>query len=285
MKMIYYKGLNCHLAGIVNIAASLYSDYLNIFYNLWSETDFTDDTEYNLYTSKRVFENLRSFGFIIRKLKCTNERETKEVPQQIRLKELFLVGMDTFYIPWHPVYQHFHGPHYFYAQKSDMDRVSCFDPIYKAENIEMRYADICFTAFELNQILKRPVIVPKIEITQEALQVIQNHPKIQKNILSELENCKSEKQKDVTTLIKQVTAMINNRYLYKQFIRQFLPVSAYANLFSKAYFARWEAVRNGLYKFSIVKNNESVADEISVLFTALIQEELAMAESECFKRT
>jgi hypothetical protein len=160
-----------------------------------------------------------------------------------------------------------------------MDTLFCFDPVYDKKNMQIRYVDILKHAFDLRRIRKAVLEEPQIELKQEAQQVLQVLPKIQKELHAEILTCKNAGRKQIYPIIKQITAMIGNRYLFAHFLHQ--PSSVYdpdRRFFNTDFFARWEAVKNGLYKASIVKNNESVVDEVCDLFLNLLFEEAVMAE-------
>lgn len=73
--------------------------------------------------------------------------------------------------------------------------------------------------------------------------------------------------------------MINKRYLFQRFLQQYSFAFGHdQRFFDRDFFSQWEAVKNGLYKASIIRNNESVVNEVSSLFLNLIRRETNMAK-------
>lgn len=278
MDLIYYRGLNCRLASIINIANMLGVNYLDAYATLWSETDFTDEVKYNIYVSKRVFINLETIGVVTDMLDC-DEMRAAESLSQIPDGEWFLVGMDTFYIPWHPVYGYFHDFHYFFARKETAYSFLCFDPVYNEKNKIIKPGDVFPAAFELSHVYRIDSNAPGKELAQEAREVLNRHPVTKEALLAEMLRCKAGERDSISLLIKQIIAIINNRYLFQHFFRNAVSDSGhYEHFFGDTFFLKWEAVRNGLYKALIVKDNKSVIDEVYNLFADLMNEEINTAK-------
>lgn len=278
MNLIDGRGLNCHLASIISIADSLGVNYPDAFATLWSETDFTDDPIHNVYVSKRVYANLDALGVKTEALHC-HCGEAAESLSLIANQEPFLIGMDTFYTPWSPVYQYFYGPHYFIAQKVNANTVDCFDPIYHQNGVKICTCDILDNANALIRIHKAAGEPPPVDVRQEARAILHGHPVLQETLWAAIQIFKEKDRKKMSLVIKQIDAMINNRHLFQRYLHQSPVVSGpHPQLFDPQYFLRWDAIKNGLCKASIIKNNESVVDEVCTLFASVMLEENAMAE-------
>lgn len=279
MNLIYDRGLNCHLASIISIAASLGIPHKNAFATLWSETDFIDEPIHNVYISGRVYANLEALGTRREALRCASPEEAGESLSLIDEKELFLIGMDSFHTPWSPVYQYFYSPHYFFARKEDADTACCFDPVYNREYQQMRMSDIQAHAYDLNRVHRIAAEPLKAGLWEEASEILRLHPGIQETLLTEIEKCKGENRHKMSPVIKQITAMLNNRYLFQQYLRTLPPaLGCDEHFFDQRFFMKWEAVKNGLYKASILRDNRSVIDEVCGLFMDAVREETALAE-------
>lgn len=279
MNLIHFRGLNCYFNCVVSIAAYLGLNYEDSFATLWSETDFTYDRRHHAYSTKRMLANLEAMGVKLKGLGCDSQKEAEEVLSSCQEGEFIIVGMDAFCIPWSPIYQALHDPHYFFAQKEQPDSFFCFDPTYSKEYMRIMPDDIISHAYDIWRIEKVTEKPPHFGVIEEAQEIICNHPQTQEKLLFEINECTHEKQKNAGSLAKYAAALINNRYLYKHYLQSSLPnADKYQQFFDKDFFLRWEAVKNGLYKASLIKNNESVIDEVCKLFNNLIDEEIAIAK-------
>ena len=279
MNLIYYRGLNCHLGCVINIADSLGVNYLDAFGTLWSETDFTEDPRFHIYLSQRVFPNLEALGIKREVFNCASEKQAEESFSLIPEGELFVAGMDTSHIPWSFVYQTAHEPHYFYARKEKPDSLFCFDPTYNQICSRLAPGGIIPHAFELNRIHRTAASQLRPATGSEAREILRKHPETQETLRTEMNNCKRVERGKIMPLIRRITAMINNRYLFERFLQQYSFMSEHdQRFFGRDFFSRWEAVKNGMYKASILRNNESVIDETCNLFLNLMREETDMAK-------
>lgn len=277
MDLIYYRGLNCHLAGIINITAGLGIDYLEAFSTLWSETDFNYDQKYHMYLSKRVFTNLELLGVEMEVLECTSPEIVQDSLSVVDDKELFLVGMDSFYIPWSPVYQHFHEPHYFFAKKKQNDTFLSFDPVYGKQEIIMTAEGICH-AFELALVRQNGENVLKPDLIHEARQIQRGHPELRDKLLADIRACADAGEQDIKMLIRLITAMINNRYLFGEYLKLSLGgPEAVPGILDKKFFLKWEAVKHGLYKVQILKNKQNIISQAADLFRDVMEDEMVIA--------
>lgn len=279
MHLIYYPGLNCHLASLLSIADSLGINITQAYANLWSEMDFEDDPIHNVYLSKRVYANLSALGITAETLTWTTRKSAEERLSQVFDQEPFLVDMDTFYTPWSPVYQHFYGPHYFIAQKDSDETLSCFDPVFDKEDVKMEISDLLDNANGLSRVHKVAVGPWQWGGKDEAKAALYGLPVMRATLGTEIQACKAKDRRQMSALIKQITAMLNNRHLFHRYWLQTAegminPQSG----FDERFFLQWEAVKNGLVKASILRQIDSVVDEVHGLFEGLMDQEGDMAE-------
>lgn len=279
MKLVHFQGLNCYQDSIVSIAAFMGVDYKLAFAALWSEIDFEYDSHHNVYLSKRMIDNLEMLGIKVEALRCNSKEEAVETLAIIEDGELFLVEMDTFYIPWTPEYGAAHDNHYFVAQKDNSELFFCFDPTYDKEYVEIAKDEITshiLTACRISQVAEKSF---HIDMKHEAKAVMEANPKTHERLLAEFEKCINERNKNTLLLAKYIDTMINNRYLYKYYLENTLiDYDKYRLFFDKDFFLQWTAVKNGLYKAYVIKQNKAILDEISELFTDLMGRELSMAK-------
>lgn len=280
MNLIYYRGLNCHLASIINIAANLGINYPNAFSTLWSEKDFKNDLEYHMYTSKRVYTNLELLGLKSDVIDCTlSKAAVADGLSVIHENELLLIGMDTFYIPWSKVFQNFHEAHYFFVQKDTADTYYGFDPTYDKKYMPLQADYISDHAFDIIRFSKGKEKGMKVDLYQEAKEVLYTHPEMKEAICFDIQKCKDRLEDVFNSLIQLITAMINNRYLFLQYLQSSFCSSDYhRQFFNKEFFSKWEGVKNGLYKAYILKNKENVVAEVSSLFLNVVEEEIMIAK-------
>jgi len=279
MNLIYYRGLNCHLASIINITAALGLDYQNAFSTLWSETDFNYDQRYHMYLSKQVFTNLKSLGAEIKKFDCDFPDAVQNRLSAADVNELLSIGMDSFYIPWSPVYQHFHESHYFFVEKGHDDTFFCSDPVYEKQNLIMNTDHIAQYAFEIARICIKGerTLIP--DPVCEAGRIRNSHPVLIDNIMTEITNYTTSGEEKLNLLIRLISAMINNRYLFREYLRlSYGRVMTHPGIFDEAFFRNWEAVKCGLYKLLIIKDKASVISQVEDLFLRVMETEIMIAE-------
>lgn len=272
--MIAHKGMNCHVAGLVNIADKLGVNTPALFHNLWSETCFTDSRSYNLYTSKRFYENLSSSGIALETQ--TDTKSFGEILTMLPQGDFLLLGMDTYYIPWHPVYGYFHGPHFVAGKKISSGVFTCLDPIYGNPFGILTQENILSGAFELDRLTRTTASFQDTSYGAEASAILQS--KALPALIHRINFCRQNKQ-ELYSLRKYSSALINNRLMYKKFLEACLPpCKLYDSLFDREFFKKWEAVQNGLIKISIVPDFHTAAEEVCSLINSVFEEELRFAE-------
>ncbi|MCL2337532.1 MAG: hypothetical protein FWC60_08950 [Firmicutes bacterium] len=278
MDLLNYRGFNCHLACVVNMAAALGVNYPDAFVSLWSEREFTDYPPNNIYISKRVFANLDALGTQTEIFNCASPAETAVSLSLIPDGELFFVGLESFYIPWHPLYQHFYNRHYFFARMEQAEYLTCFDPIFNQKDVLIKFADIAAFAYDLGY-LRLAAAKPLPALKQVAREILVNHPPMQKYLQSEILKCEHRPLGEFAPLIKLIDALIGNRYMFQLFLHQSpAPFTGSRQFFDGNFLGRWDAVKSGLYKAYILKDKEKTVNEVSDLFVGLIREEIALAK-------
>lgn len=278
MSLIFHRGLNCHLASVVSVADTLGLPYRNAFVSLWSETDFFYDPQYHICQSKRVLPNLESLGMRLERLSCASPEEAKASAATLATGELFLIGIDAFHVPWSPRYRFFREAHYLYARKQEGQALTCFDPTYQIENAPLPEGDIIPHAFDLVRVSIAPAKEPLSTLQEEAQNILRTHPQTKEKLHAKIRSCHYKERNQFDTLIKQITAMINNRHLFQKYLQQH-PHVVEQGLFEKSFLSKWEAVKNGLYKAAILAKNEAVIKELCILFLDLMQEEMGIAKA------
>ncbi|NLT58744.1 MAG: hypothetical protein GXX99_07265 [Clostridiales bacterium] len=279
MNLVYFRGLNCYHACIVNVAALLGVRYRDAFATLWSETDFSYDPMHDLYLTKRMMANLEALGAKLEPLNCASKQVAEEGLCRLCPGAWIIVGMDAFHIAWNPFYQSLHSFHYFIVQKEAGERSPCFDPMYSQKEMWITPEEMSAHAFALLQLRKVPQTPLSIGAAQEAQEVVRTHPETQANLLENIRGCVRGEQKKVGLLARYVDAMINNRYLYRNYLQNSPSgLAAHPEFFNDDFFAQWTSVKNGLYKASLVSDNEHIIDEVCKKFSSLIDMEISMAE-------
>lgn len=280
MNLIHFRGLNCYLNCIVNAATFLGVNYQTSLATLWSETDFTYDSIHNVYLTKRMVTNLEMLGVKLEVLNCTSEQETVESLSLFQIGEWIILGMDAFYIPWNQYYHTLHDHHYFLARKETADLLSCFDPTYNQKNMQIMTCDIhsyVFDILRIHKVIEKPF---HIGIMEECEEIIADHPKTQKRLLTQIYERTDGKHRDEGLLLaKYIDAMINNRYLYRHYLEY---MTCYPekgqSFFDNDFFAQWTAVKNGLFKASLLQNNEECIHKVCTHFNHLMNTEIAIAK-------
>lgn len=283
MDLINFEGLNCYYNCIVSVANCIGVDYCTSFATLWSETEFKYDKNRKVYLTKRMLTNLDTLGAKFEMLECFSVKQRENSLSMFQKGEFIIIGMDVFYIPWNELYGIHHGPHYFIARNSLTEYLICFDPTYKQKGQLINFKEVVSHAFDISRMYKVTEDPLQCEIKfhpiSEACEVLRTHSNIRHNLVEKVSNCSYGDQKNTIQLAKYVDTMISNRYLYKYYLQRKLFLYDKNNLFfNREFFLKWKAVKNGLYKAAIIKNNKEVIDEVCSYLSDLIDEETSMAE-------
>lgn len=284
MNLVDFQGLNCYQNSIISIADYMGINYSKSFSTLWSETDFLYDTNHKIYLSKRIIDNFEKIGIMIELYSINSKEEAIKFLSIIEIKEPFIVGMDTFHIPWTPGYGWTHDVHYFVVQKYTENLFICFDPTYNKKYIEIIKDSIISHISKIYIVRKAKENYYNIDIRDEAKAVVFEHPKIYKILTQEFYKCVNEEHKNALMLAKYIDTMVNNRYLYKYYLENSpIYLNKYNIYFNDDLFLKWKAIKNGLYKAYIIKKNEYIIQETFELFTNLIDDEIFIANKiMCF---
>lgn len=283
MELIYFQGLNCYHVCVISLANHFGINYPDAFATLWSETDFRYDSYHQVYLTKRMLTNLEGLGTKVETLDCPAPKDADRALSLFQEGEFMIVGMDAFYIPWTPFYQTFHGPHYFIVQNAKTDTLACFDPTYNKKNEQIACQEIAAHTYEICRMSKVAPKNLKIEAIHEAREIVHTHPNTRSVLLSQIHDCIEGERANMILLAKYIDTMINNRYLYGFFLEnQLCPYDENHLLLNNNFFLEWKAVKNGLYKASVKKNNKDIIHEVSEHFNHLIEEEIAMSEKIIF---
>lgn len=279
MKLINFHGLNCYYNSIVTVAAFLGVDYPASFATLWSETDFTYDPICHIYLTQRMFTALEALGARLEILNCSPKEKTNESLALFQPGEWIIVGMDAFYIPQNQYYQTLHGFHYFLVHNTHADLLYYFDPTYNQKQVKILREDIIAYAFDICRIRKVAAKPLHIGPVEEARKVMRAHPETKEKLLEQISGCTCGNQKNAGLLAAYVDALISNRYLYRHYLESLPSAPSWRqHCFTDDFLLRWTAVKNGLYKASLIKNNESLIDELCKQFNDLFDAEIDMAE-------
>lgn len=202
-----------------------------------------------------------------------NAHQALRIAHRALLKpgEFIVIGMDTFYISWTPFYQNLYTPHYFLARKENEALFTCLDTMHNQEHKQMETENIIAHAFDLYYIFKgeeKPLCHHSEQ--QEARAVLNSHPQTQDQILAKIAECVGENRQNANLLAKYIDAMIKNRCLYFYHLNN-------QDLFTKDLFKQWMAVKHGLYKASLITENENLLDALRQQLKSLISTEIAIA--------
>lgn len=282
MELLDFRGLNCYSNCIVTVAQQLGVNWTAAFSSLWSETDFKFDPFRKVYLSKRMPGRLARLGAELSMLPCDSPEEAEASLSELERGELFLVGMDAFFLHWVPVFGALHGPHYFIAKDTSGERFSCFDPTYGTQTESISRAEILSHAFDISRIrpqkkiFKCPVVLC---IRREAEAVLRTHSLLLEELTERIAAARDEGSEASVLLAKYVDALLSNHYLYRYFLTQCSDGRKAAELFlTEAQFAEWTAVKNGLYKAAVSVSKHSLLEEVQRMISDLTLFELSSAQ-------
>ena len=278
MGLIFFQGLNCYSSSMINAAAFTGIANREAFADLWSETDFTYDQIHHLFLSRRLPRNLELLGARMEFLNCCSREEREKNISALPLGQCLVAGMDAFFISWVPFYQTLHSLHYFIARKERKNVFSCYDPTYDKQNLEITEEHMVSYASDIYQIHKSAEKPFHVEIRQEAQRILDTHYGTQEKLLAQIMECTYEKYKNGELLAKYIDAFINNRYLYLHYLQTMpLPGERYNQYFHREFFQKWTAVKHGLYKASMSRDNQALIKNVCEHLKELITEEMNIA--------
>lgn len=279
MDLIHFEGLNCYHSCIINAAEFLDVDYVPSFAALWSETDFSYDVVFNMYLTKKMPIALESLGIKLQKLPCSSKKEAEESFAGIKDGAWFTAGMDAFYMPWNQYYQTLNGYHYFLGQKEADQVICCFDPTYNIRDIQIVAGEVLPYFFDIIAIGQCNPTVIQTGVIPEAQEVINTLPVIQKRLTEEIMGCIGEHRKKADQMAKYADALYTNRCLYRHYLQSIPACPDFlTQLFSDDFLRQWAAIKYGLYKASLIRDNAKVLEQVSVKLCELIETEVKVAK-------
>lgn len=281
MRLIHLPELNCYHNCIITLANYFGLPYIQAFSGLWAESKLRYDPICRVFLTQRMPRALETMGIKLA-TPCVSQKERESVWTSLSFGAFALVGMDAFLIPWTPLYQLQHGPHYFIVQKGLSDLQICFDPTYDLSGQKLSFSQLCADAYSLIavQISEFCSFFPdeNISLAAQALEVLKKHPKTLEVFLSQSETWL---QAEETALFpaKFVDALLTGRRLYYYFLMESCGTLDHAPLFqSHAYYREWRTVKNGFYKAALTRGNHTVFHEVCRRFTSLLKQEIVFAE-------
>lgn len=279
MESIFFGGLNCYLSCIINTASFLGVNYHAALSTLWSETDFTYDKKNNRYNTKRLISNLETLGAKTETISLTCQREAEMNLSQIAIGEWVILGIDAFHISFNQFYHTLHCIHYFMAQKESNTLYSYFDPFCDVKDKKIEHKELIPYVFAILKMHKGTTAVLDTSLVTEASEIKRILPNVQIALLDKIDECTSEKKKEAGAIAAYVDTLLNNRYLYSNYLSHDPNTKVTHPLFyEENYFKQWIGVKNGLYKASLVNDNEKLMSELRKSICDLCYKEIDMAE-------
>lgn len=285
MELIHLKGLNCYHDCVITMANFYGLDYAAAFLGLWAEGRLRYDPICQVFLSRSLQETLKSAGMKLNTPLVTR-KEREWGWEGAAAGENIIIGMDAFLIPWSPLYQIHHGPHYFIARKEKSQSHGCFDPTYGLSGQRFNTQDLLSSAFALITVKTVNAAIPlsdsKDSLATQAQKVQKNHPETLRRF-RELSGIWMQKsQKTALLSAKYVDALLNGRYLFMYYLKERSHEAERAPLFfSPEYNHEWLAVKNGFYKAALTRENGAVCHESCQRLACLFEQELELARQLC----
>lgn len=283
MKLIHFQGLNCYHDCIITLAAAFGLDYTATFSRLWSEGQLYYDPICHVFLSRRIKEALAYLGLKLDP-PCIIQNEQEEKWTDIPAGDYAIAGMDAFRLPWNPLYQLLHGPHYFIVQKSPLGIHNCFDPTYGINGPTLSTQKLLLDSYALITVKTDSAMAPPLYETlfSQSLEVLKCHPETLHFFLKQA-NAWIEETPDTALLpAKYADTLLNNRCLYSYYLKKWPDTAKTAPLFcSQNYYDEWRTVKNGFYKAALTRPNHAAFDETCQLLRCLFEQEMELAGQIC----
>lgn len=288
MNLIHFQGLNCYHDCLITLANFFGLDYISAFSHLWAEGNLRYDPICQVFLSRRLPETLESMGMVLAP-PCVTKEEREIAWMNTPSSGYIIAGMDACQIPWTPLYQLLHGPHYFIVQKKPADPQLCFDPTYGFHDQTLTAQELAVHAFALIPIHTVEISTPYREESEalltQAQEVVKVHSKTSRHFLAQANACIQEPGENALLPAKFADALLTGRYLYRHFLEQRkIPVESASLFFRKSYYEDWLAVKNGFYKAALLKGNRTPFDEACSRFVDLLDQETAFARQVLSER-
>ena len=288
MKLVHFRGLNCYHDCMITLAHHIGLPYLQSFAHLWSEDDLRYDPICRVFLTRRMPQTLASMGMSLQEPSVTQDARASDW-FAMAVGDFALVGMDAYQVPWTPLYQLQHGPHYFIVQKGSTDPQICFDPTYELQGQTILTSALWEDAYALIsvRIQVKPTTFAKEggSVLHEAIEVMQCHLKTSDSFLMRAKEWICGDDETALYPAKYIDAWLSGRYLYRHFVKETFGTLEQTPLFqSQQYFAEWQAVKGGVYKAALRRQDTAVFDEACQRFAALMRWEREAALQIAGKR-
>lgn len=276
LKFINFQGLNCFHNSVATLVASIGKDYNFLFSGLWGETRLIYDEKSELYISRRFNTNLSHLNLYVDELLINHIDKLEE-------NSFFIVAFDSFDVFWNTTYKTRHGLHYFIAQKSSECDYMAYDPTLNKAEIKLDYSEMKKYAkfiFILKKKLSRPY--KKISLGYQVKQAKSVLPRLNNLIQTRLKKANSEKE--YILLAKYCDTLANNRYMFRHMIQDKYHLECDLRHFMpNNYFLTFTAIKNGLFRLSVLKD-EKTKKQIANLIETVLENEVKYADvllSQC----
>lgn len=278
MELIDFQGLNCYHNCIVSVANEMGIPYVKAFARLWSETSFYFEPARQVFLTRHMIEDLERLGAKLVRIRSTEQKEERE--KWLEESVCLIVGIDAFFLPWTPIFETGHGPHYFIAQKRDGKEWDCLDPTYRKEGGRITSELMAALAFDIGCLL--PVKAEeKIRDAEkgEAGRILRRPLEWEQRVLRKLLGASEEEEKALVLTAKYVDALLSNRQMYARYLRETYGEDGPGVWFDDAYFSQWKILKNGCFKLALKRRDEALAKEVCGRFQNLVRTEKAMAKA------
>lgn len=279
MQIINFIGLDCYSASLVTLAKHMGVDYRSLFLGLWAETDFSYNKHWEVYVSQQLFSNLADGGLLFEALDVLDKANLEDTLLGMKNESYAVVGMDSFEIPWSPVFKIMKNPHYFIAQKDGPKNFTCYDPTYGTQGMNLDCTTAAGHSFNILILQAGQAKPMRKSLLADSVNINSSIKTLTKSFLYALEDNTDLSKANLLKMAKYTHALINNRRLYKQFLQfNFPQLQTASNIFDKEYFKNWESIKNGFYKAALLKDNTPACAELANLVKYALQNEAAQAQ-------
>lgn len=283
MKLIHFQGLNCYHDRLVTLADSFGLDYTAAFSGLWSESRLRYDEICDVFLSVRLEQALESLGLKL-DAPCVAREDREAAWSKTPAGSYAVIGIDAGLIPWSPLYQLLHGPHYFIVHKGIGEPQCCFDPTYGLSGETLTAKELVSNSYALIPVKKHAAGIPPADgghdpLFAQSQEVLDTHPGTLSHFFEQANTWMKGSKTTALLPAKFVVAMLTGRYLFKYFLEQrSYPPKAVPLFFSHKYYEDWSAVKNGFYKAALTRPGDAAFHEACNLLTSLFEQEIALSK-------
>jgi len=283
LEIIEHDGMHCCLSGVATLANAFGTDCVPAYWNLLSETAFAYEPTYGRYYSQRFYDNTALLGVETRTIypaSVTSRLPKEELSRREDILsalpdgEKIIIGMDAYFVPWSPSYRLFNTPHCFIAEKGGGDVFRCTDTTKKTSGHTLTLPYIALhslSAVGVYQTAPKGLDIDDYAEAEDA----KNAAKILRGgLLDRLDGCRSNKS-GCAGLEALVQVIISNRKLYRYYLSRKNPELLRDRAYlSDSGLTRWEAVRHGLLKASVVWDNNPIINELADSLKIILDSEI-----------